>query len=199
MGASTSSRRTTSSAGERTAAGRAARGGTGRAPVTAVADDRQLRQLAGRVARLAIRRGWSIATAESCTGGWVAKALTDVPGSSAWFVEGFVTYGNAAKRRRLGVRRSTLEQDGAVSEAVVRQMVRGALRRSGADRAVAVSGIAGPSGAVPGKPVGTVWICWGLRQRGGPQLAAGCYRFAGGREAVRRQSVAAALRGLYQA
>ncbi len=116
-------------------------------------------------------------------------------GSSAWFIEGFITYSDAAKRR-LGVPARVLAAQGAVSEAVVRAMARSALARSGADRAVAVSGIAGPTGAVPGKPVGTVWIGWVRRGRGRPRVIARGYHFRGDRDAVRRQSVAAALRGL---
>ena len=159
-------------------------------------DDPSLLRLATRLGRRALAQGLKIATAESCTGGWIAKALTDVAGSSAWFGEGFVTYGNDAKRRRLGISARDLALDGAVSERVVRAMARGALARSGADLAVAVSGIAGPPGAVPGKPVGTVWICWGRRRPGRPQLTARRFRFRGGRDAVRRKSVAAALQGL---
>ncbi len=158
-------------------------------------DDQALFRLAARVGRRAAARGTLIATAESCTGGWVAKALTDVPGSSAWFGEGFVTYSNEAKRRRLGVGAALLARHGAVSEAVVRAMAREALERSGADLSVAVSGIAGPGGAVPGKPVGCVWICWARRQ-GRPVLRARRWLFRGDREAVRRKTVAAALKGL---
>lgn len=158
--------------------------------------DVALYRLAARVGRHALAHGVTIATAESCTGGWIGKALTDVPGSSEWFAEGFVTYSNPAKRR-LGVSARILAMHGAVSEPVVRAMARAALARSGADRAVAVSGIAGPTGAVPGKPVGTVWICWGRRGRGRPRLVARGYLFPGDRDAVRRRSVAAALRGLF--
>src|SRR6202011_3669380 len=110
----------------------------------------------------------SVATAESCTGGWIAKALTDIAGSSQWFVEGFVTYSNEAKVLRLGVPRSVLRSDGAVSEATVRAMAAGALKRTGAQLAAAVTGIAGPGGGVPGKPVGTVWLGLGERHGGGP-------------------------------
>ena len=161
----------------------------------AVPNDQALYRLAVRVGRHALAHGVTIATAESCTGGWIGKALTDVPGSSEWFAEGFVTYSNAAKHR-LGVPLRVLAAQGAVSEAVVRAMTRSVLARSGADRATAVSGIAGPSGAVPGKPIGTVWICWGRRARGRVRFVARQYRFRGDRDAVRRRSVAAALRGL---
>src|SRR6202790_3856206 len=122
--------------------------------------DRDLARLAARVGRQLLRSERSAATAESCTGGWIAKALTDIAGSSQWFIEGFVTYSNESKVRRLGVPRSLLQAQGAVSEATVRAMAAGALKRTGAHLAVAVTGIAGPGGAVPGKPVGTVWIGW---------------------------------------
>ena len=108
------------------------------------------------------RRGWMLATAESCTGGWIAKSMTDVPGSSAWFDRGFVTYTNEAKREMLGVSAESLNAYGAVSEQVARQMTAGALRASRADVVVAVTGVAGPSGGSPTKPVGTVWFAWGL-------------------------------------
>src|SRR5258708_22047916 len=120
--------------------------------------DLQLARLAVRVGRALLRSERSAATAESCTGGWIAKAMTDIPGSSQWFVEGFVTYSNESKVRRLGVPVAVLNAHGAVSEAVVRAMALGAVRRSGAQVAVAVKGIAGPDGAVPRKPVGTAWL-----------------------------------------
>jgi len=137
-----------------------------------------------------------VATAESCTGGWIAKALTDIAGSSQWVVEGFVTYSNEAKSRRLGVPRSVLDAKGAVSEAVARAMAIGALQRSDAQLAVAVTGIAGPGGAVPGKPVGTVWLAWAARRGRRIQLATQIKRFKGDREAIRRKAVRAAMAGL---
>ncbi len=137
-------------------------------------------------------------TAESCTGGWIAKALTDVAGSSQWFCEGFVTYSNDAKIRRLGVPRSLIARDGAVSRAVARAMAGGALRRTGAQLAVAVTGIAGPDGAVPGKPVGTVWLCWAERRGRGIRSIAQCKRLRGDRETVRRKTVRLALKGLLE-
>jgi nicotinamide-nucleotide amidase len=143
-----------------------------------------------------LRGGRCATTAESCTGGWIAKVLTDVPGSSQWFGEGFVTYGNEAKTRSLGVPRSILAREGAVSAATARAMARGALRRTGAHLAVAVTGIAGPDGAVPGKPVGTVWFCWAVRAGRRVRLAAERRLFRGNREAVRRKAVAVALRGM---
>jgi len=155
--------------------------------------DPELYELAARVGqklRAAERR---VVTAESCTGGWVAKALTDIPGSSQWFECGYVTYSNAAKARDLGVAAATLESFGAVSEQTVREMAEGALRVSGANVALAVTGIAGPDGGTPGKPVGTVWIGW--KRRGG-YARAELFHFGGDREAVRRQTVAAALEGV---
>lgn len=121
--------------------------------------------------------------------------MTDIPGSSQWFVEGFVTYGNAAKQRSLGVPSSALKA-GAVSEAVARAMARGALVRSGAQVAVAVTGIAGPDGAVPGKPVGTVWMAWAVRHGRRIRVHAELKRFRGNRDAVRRKSVRAAMAGI---
>jgi len=137
-----------------------------------------------------------VATAESCTGGWIAKALTDTAGSSQWFIEGFVAYSNDAKVARLGVPASILRNSGAVSEAAVRAMAEGAIRRSGADLAVAVTGIAGPGGAAPGKPVGTVWLGWAARRGGAIRVAAQLRHFRGDRETVRRKTVQAALAGL---
>ena len=158
--------------------------------------DADLKRLASRVGRRLLAGERCVATAESCTGGWIAKALTDIAGSSSWFAEGFVTYSNESKRRRLGVARSLLEAHGAVSEAVARAMAIGALQRTGAALAVSVTGIAGPGGAVPGKPVGTVWLGWATRRGQRVTVVARRRQFAGDREAVRRQSVMAALKGL---
>jgi nicotinamide-nucleotide amidase len=158
--------------------------------------DATLRQLTGRIATRLRRAGLTIVTAESCTGGLVAKCLTDIAGSSDYFERGWIAYSNAAKRAELGVDATLLRRHGAVSEAVALAMATGALRRSGARVAIAVTGIAGPGGATPGKPVGTVWIAWGLRRRGGIEVFARRFRFRGGRDAVRRRSVAAALEGL---
>jgi nicotinamide-nucleotide amidase len=158
--------------------------------------DRTLLELSRRVGRRLLQQRERVATAESCTGGWIAKVLTDVPGSSQWFGEGFVTYSNDAKVRRLGISRSVLESEGAVSRAVAIAMAQGALRRTGAEVSVAVTGIAGPDGAVPGKPVGTVWLCWARRQGGRVRIAAERKNFRGDREAVRRKTVQTALRGL---
>ena len=134
-----------------------------------------------------------LVTAESCTGGWIAKCMTDVPGSSAWFDCGMAAYSYEAKQAMLGVRPQTLEEFGAVSRETVVEMVSGALVHSGATIAVAVTGIAGPGGGSDDKPVGTVWIGW--KRRGG-YARAEVFHFEGDRDAVRRQTVAAALRGL---
>jgi PncC family amidohydrolase len=135
-------------------------------------------------------RGLRLATAESCTGGLIAAACTALPGSSTWFERGFVTYSNAAKTELLGVPAALIGAHGAVSEAVARAMAAGALARSDADLALAVTGIAGPDGAVPGKPVGTVWLAWARR---GGAVGARRLQLAGDRAAVRAGSVAAAL------
>jgi len=141
------------------------------------------------------RRGWRIAAAESCTGGLIAAACTQVAGSSDWFERGFVTYSNAAKSELLGVDPALIEAQGAVSEAVAQAMVQGALRRAPVQLAVAVTGIAGPGGAVPGKPVGTVWLAWGTVA--GVQIE--LLQLDGDRDAVRGASVHAALRRLTEA
>ena len=140
-------------------------------------------------------RGWRIATAESCTGGLIAAACTQVAGSSDWFERGFVTYSNAAKTELLGVDATLIEAQGAVSEAVAQAMAQGALQRAPVNLAVAVTGIAGPGGAVPGKPVGTVWLAWGTAD--GVQTEV--LQLAGDREAVRHASVRAALQRLTEA
>ena len=158
--------------------------------------DAALKRLAARVGRRLLREQRQVATAESCTGGWIAKALTDVAGSSSWFLEGFITYGNESKVKRLGVPLALLAKHGSVSQATVRAMAAGALRRAGAQVAVAVTGIAGPGGAVPGKPVGTVWLGWATCRGGKVRVVAKLMRFRGNRESVRRKTVRAALLGL---
>jgi nicotinamide-nucleotide amidase len=158
--------------------------------------DGALTRLAMRVGRELLARNQRVVTAESCTGGWIAKALTDVAGSSEWFEAGMVVYSNKAKQQQLGVARAMLVSNGAVSEAVVRSMAKGALRKSGADVAVAVSGIAGPGGATPGKPVGTVWFCWATRSANGMSVRSEVRYFLGNREMVRRKTVHRALQGL---
>lgn len=137
--------------------------------------------------------GLRLVVAESCTGGWLAKVVTDLPGSSAWFDRGFVTYSDAAKQQMLGVRAETLSTHGAVSEAVVAEMAAGALSRSGAEVAVAISGVAGPGGGSPEKPVGTVCIAWAWPPG---KLATQRLRLPGDRDRVRRRSVALAIDGL---
>ncbi len=134
-----------------------------------------------------------LATAESCTGGWVAQAVTSVAGSSDWFDRGFVTYSNAAKREMLGVRDETLARHGAVSEETAREMAAGALAASRAHVALAITGIAGPAGGTPQKPVGTVCFAWARR---GGATEATTRHFEGDREAVRRQSVMFGLQGV---
>ena len=148
------------------------------------------------LARALRQRGGSIATAESCTGGLIAAACTSVAGSSDWFERGFVTYSNEAKAQMLGVPAALIAQHGAVSEEVARAMAEGALRQSAARFSVAVTGIAGPGGAVPGKPVGTVWLAWA--QRDGA-VQAERLQLPGDRAAVRTQTVAQALMRLLQA
>ena len=134
----------------------------------------------------------AVTTAESCTGGGIAEAITRIAGSSAWFEVGFVTYSNAQKTHVLKVAADAVQRDGAVSQTVVEAMARGAQLQSGAEYAVAVSGVAGPGGGSPEKPVGTVWLAWA----DGTQVESGCWRFAGDRHAVRQQTVQAALAGL---
>ncbi|GLQ46572.1 competence damage-inducible protein A [Dyella lipolytica] len=161
--------------------------------LSSVPTDVELAAWATQVAADVQQRKLMLVTAESCTGGWIAKTLTDLPGSSAWFDAGVVTYSYGAKEALLGVNPRTLERTGAVSEETVLEMVSGALARFGAGMAVAVTGIAGPSGGTPDKPVGTVWIGW--KRRGG-YARAKLFHFSGDREAVRRQTVAAALIGI---
>ena len=152
--------------------------------------DKTLYDLAEKAGRALKARGLMLVTAESCTGGWIAEAVTAVPGSSEWFERGFVTYTYISKREMLGVRGDTLERHGAVSEPVVLEMVSGAIEASHAQVGVAVSGVAGPSGGTPEKPVGTVCFAWAIKN--GASRAETRY-FAGDREAVRRQSVMHAL------
>lgn len=142
--------------------------------------------------------GKTLSTAESCTGGWVAKALTDIPGSSACFAYGIVSYSNGAKESLLGVRSRTLIDHGAVSADTVAEMVEGALRLSGADLGVAVSGIAGPDGGSDDKPVGTVWFAWAVRGKPGITTDTDRQKFEGSRERIRLQSVVHALRGVQE-
>ena len=151
--------------------------------------------LAAQVGDALKSHGLMLATAESCTGGAVAMAITDIGGSSAWFERGFITYANDAKQEMLGVAQETLARYGAVSEAVVREMVAGALRHSHAQVALAVSGIAGPSGGTADKPVGTVWFAWGIK---GGQCLAQLHHLSGSRAEIRAQSVRIALHGVLE-
>ena len=144
-------------------------------------------------------RGWMMSAAESCTGGGVAFAITQVVGASHWFDRGFVTYSNEAKQQMLGVPAELIAVHGAVSEPVAQAMARGALAHSSARAALAVTGIAGPGGAVPGKPVGTVCFAWAVRDDAGPRLSAATLCFDGDRAAVRAQAIVHALDGLRRA
>ncbi len=161
----------------------------------AMMTDSELMQLSQQVGEALRQRKATVTTAESCTGGWIAKAITDIAGSSAWFEQGFVTYSNEAKHQLIGVQTQTLADHGAVSEPVVRQMAEGARRAANATYAVSVSGIAGPDGGSTEKPVGTVWFAVT-----GPQGETAVSRqcFPGDRDAVRRQATAFALKMLRQ-
>ena len=145
------------------------------------------------------RRGWRIASAESCTGGLIAAACTSVAGSSDWFEAGFVSYGNHAKTQMLGVAAELIATHGAVSEQVAHAMATGALERGAVDMAVAVTGIAGPGGAVPGKPVGTVWLALALRDEPAPRVRAELLQLSGDRASVREQTLRVALQRLRDA
>lgn len=146
-----------------------------------------------RLAAGLLARGWWLATAESCTGGLIAAACTELAGSSAWFERGYVTYSNEAKCEALGVDAALIAAHGAVSEPVARAMAQGVLRHARADIAVAVTGVAGPGGGSPDKPVGTVWIAWARRDG---LVAAQCHRFSGDRAEVRRATCVHALEGV---
>ncbi|MEO6976120.1 MAG: nicotinamide-nucleotide amidase [Gallionella sp.] len=152
-----------------------------------------MNKLAARVGEALKSHGLMLATAESCTGGGVAQAITGVAGSSAWFERGFVTYSNLSKQQMLGVREATILQHGAVSEMTVREMAEGALQHSAAQVALAVSGIAGPDGGSADKPVGTVWFAWGLKHG---EIRAQRFQLDGNRAEVRAQSVFIALQGI---
>ena len=154
-----------------------------------------IHELAVRVGEALRARGFTLATAESCTGGWASMAVTSVPGSSAWFERGFVTYSNAAKQDMLSVKAGTLAEYGAVSEATVREMAQGAIAESPAQVGLAISGVAGPGGGSTAKPVGLVCLGWALE---GGETRSRCLHCEGGREQVRRQAVARALEGLLE-
>ena len=153
----------------------------------------ELERMAAELGEALLRQGWLLATAESCTGGWLAQVVTSVAGSSAWFDRGFVTYSNAAKQDMLGVRTETLVSCGAVSEATAREMAQGALAHSAAQLAIAITGIAGPGGGTPEKPVGTVCFAWCVS--GQPESSSTCH-FSGDRSRIRSASVAFALKQL---
>ncbi len=155
--------------------------------------DKQLETLARKLGVRLAKMGLIIATAESCTGGWVAKVMTDIPGSSGCFDRGFITYSNESKQEMLGVKANTILAYGAVSEETVREMAQGALANSGASVSLAVSGIAGPGGGTAERPVGTVWCAWARR---GGELRSTRQRLQGDRKAVRRQAVELALAGM---
>jgi len=157
--------------------------------------DSELMHLSERIGQALKARGATVTTAESCTGGWVAKVITDIAGSSAWFERGFVTYSNEAKAQMIGVKSVTLEQHGAVSEPVVVEMAIGAIKAARADYAISISGIAGPDGGTATKPVGTVWF--GFASAAGEGITR-CECFSGDRENVRRQATAYALQTLWQ-
>lgn len=161
-----------------------------------MAEGDDIAALVAHLAEALCARGLRLATAESCTGGLIAAACTERAGSSDWFDRGVVSYSNAAKAEWLGVDAALIDREGAVSEAVARAMATGVLGRSAADCAVAVTGIAGPSGGSAAKPVGTVWLAWARRDGRSVQVQSRVERFAGDRSAVRRATVACALRGL---
>jgi nicotinamide-nucleotide amidase len=156
--------------------------------------DTGLYELCEQVGRELLAAGWRIATAESCTAGWITKALTDVPGSSQWVDSGYVTYSNTAKMRAVGVSPRTLAEHGAVSEATVHEMANGALQAAGVEMAIAVSGIAGPDGGTVDKPVGTVWFAVATPEARGTATVCERRQFEGDRDQVRRQAVDHALR-----
>lgn len=151
-----------------------------------------IQKLSGQLGRKLKATRSTLVTAESCTGGWVSQAVTSIAGSSEWFERGYVTYSNAAKREDLGVTRETLLRHGAVSEPTARAMARGALKKGRGTIALAITGVAGPGGGTPGKPVGTVCFAWARGRR----IRSDTKRFRGGRARVRRQSVVHALRGV---
>ena len=155
--------------------------------------DAHIENLTQQVADLLVSKKLVLVTAESCTGGWVAKSCTDINGSSAWFDRGFVTYSNQAKQDLLGVSEPTLAEFGAVSEQTAIEMAIGAIDFSQANISIAVTGIAGPTGGSQQKPVGTVWLAWALKNGA---ISSGLYRFSGDRESIRRQAVLAALEGI---
>ena len=163
----------------------------------AIPDDGVLQALATELGDTLHAHQRMLVTTESCTGGWVAKVLTDIPGSSAWFDRGFVTYTNQAKQDLLDVPAEILDTHGAVSQQTAEAMAQGGLHHSQAHFSLAITGIAGPGGSTPQKPVGLVWFAWAAKQHaGGPNIWSSHQIFSGDREAVRRQAVATALQGM---
>jgi nicotinamide-nucleotide amidase len=158
--------------------------------------DSELVRLAAKTAVLLRDADRRLVTAESCTGGWIGKVLTDIPGSSNWYLGGVVAYSNTLKQALLGVRASTLSAHGAVSEAAAKEMAVGALEILGGHVALAVTGIAGPDGAQPGKPVGTVWFGWAWHDGDQIETRVACESFTGDREQVRRQTILRSLQEL---
>lgn len=161
-----------------------------------MADHEAINKLAQALVDELVAASKAVATAESCSGGWIAKAITDVPGASQVFHYGIVSYSNGAKESLLGVKLETLEEHGAVSEAIVEEMAEGALHLSGADVAVAVSGVAGPGGGSEDKPVGMVWFAWAVRDGANAKTTTSCEQFDGDRDLVRELTVAHALQGV---
>ncbi|PHS69560.1 MAG: damage-inducible protein CinA [Methylophaga sp.] len=158
-----------------------------------IISDADIQQRTTQVAQCLLQRQWMLATAESCTGGWLAKCCTDISGSSTWFDRGVITYSNDAKQDLLDVPVVTLNEFGAVSKQTVIEMAQGALRHSKADISVAITGIAGPDGGSLDKPVGTVWLAWATKDAA---TMSQCHHFEGDRDMIRRQAVLIALEGI---
>ena len=161
-----------------------------------MADHESIHKLAAAVVETLDASSKAVATAESCSGGWIAKAITDIAGASAVFHYGIVSYSNGAKESLLGVRNETLLEHGSVSEAVVEEMAKGVMNLSGSDIAVAVSGVAGPDGGSDAKPVGTVWFAWATRDGSKQPVATNLQHFDGDRELIRELTVVHALQGV---
>ncbi|MBT8061787.1 MAG: CinA family protein [Xanthomonadales bacterium] len=157
--------------------------------------DNSINEVVENLAAALVERGWRLAAAESCTGGWIAKACTDLAGSSRWFDRGYVSYSYPAKEEQLGVIQADLEVHGAVSEPIAAQMALGARQRSGVELTLSATGIAGPDGGLPNKPVGMVCFGWSMR---GAILVTDTHVFEGDRESIRHQTVLHALKGCLQ-
>lgn len=161
-----------------------------------MADHDTIQKLSAALVAELTKSSKAVSTAESCSGGWIAKAITDIDGASAVFHYGIVSYSNGAKESLLGVQNQTLVEHGSVSEAVVKEMAEGALHLSGADISVAVSGIAGPTGGSAEKPVGMVWFAWAVRSGSNAKIETNCQQFDGDRDLVRELTVVHALQGV---